>query len=324
MLIDLHCDTIYSLWEGKGDGDLVSSSLSVDRKKLEGTGPAAQCFALFTPMHEHLGERDRNKSPWKIVNELHDRFVSETEKAGIPQMRKVSDLSDGGIHAVLTTEEGASIEGDISRLEILKEWGVKIFGLTWNHENELAYPNTKGSPFAFDRQLMEKGLKDKGVEAVEECSRLGIIVDVSHLNDGGFMDVASIVKGPFVATHSNARSVTEVTRNLTDEQLRILADHGGVTGLNFCSAFLSDDKKGESRISDMVRHVMHIYKTAGEDVLAIGTDFDGIDGKLEILSSDKMYLLHDALIDAGLSERILDKMWYENALRVFASAENGW
>ena len=68
---------------------------------------------------------------------------------------------------------------------------------------------------------------------------------------------------------------------------------------------------------------MHIYKTAGEDVLAIGTDFDGIDGKLEIPSSDKMYLLHDALIDAGLSERILDKMWYENALRVFRSAQNG-
>ena len=325
MLIDLHCDTIYSLWEGKVEGDLASSSLSVDRKKLEGTGSAAQCFALFTPMYEHLGERDRNKSPWQVLNELHDRFVSETEKAGIPQMRKVSDLSDGGVHAVLTTEEGASIEGDISRLEILKEWGVKIFGLTWNHENELAYPNTEGSPFAFDGQLMEKGLKANGFEAVEECSRLGIIIDVSHLSDGGFADVASLVKGPFVATHSNARSITEVTRNLTDEQLKALADTGGMVGLNSFNEFVHP-VESEQTVDNLVKHLIHMVEIMGIDHVGFGFDFsEFLEGAtLSSFSSqatpytigleDASHVpnLIAAIRKAGFSEEEIEKFAYKN------------
>ena len=316
MLIDLHSDTIYALWDSPDKGSLVSSSLSIDRNKLYGGNVSGQCFALFVPMHEHVSEKHRGKSPWAILNELHDRFISEISSACIPQMKSADDLKEGTLHAILTTEEGASIEGDISRLSILKSWGVRIFGLTWNYENELGYPNS------CNPVIMAKGLKEKGIEAVEECGRLGIIVDVSHLSDGGFMDVAHYAKGPFIATHSNARSITCVSRNLTDDELRILADKGGVTGLNFCPAFLHDEKaiaedEAESRIEDMVRHVMHIYKTAGADVLAIGTDFDGIGGRLEIPSPDKLYLLHEALIKAGLTESILDKMWYGNAMRIF-------
>ena len=319
MLIDLHSDTIYALWDDPTKGSLVSSSLSIDRNKLYGGNVSGQCLALFVPMHEHVPENHRGKSPWTILNELHDRFISEISSAGIPQMESADDLEDGTLHAILTTEEGASIEGDISRLSILKGWGVRIFGLTWNYENELGYPNSS------DPEIMAKGLKEKGIEAVEECGRLGIIVDVSHLSDGGFIDAAHHAKGPFIATHSNARSITGVSRNLTDDELRILADKGGVTGLNFCPAFLHDEKaiaedEAESRIEDMVRHVMHIYKTAGADVLAIGTDFDGIGGRLEIPSPDKLCLLRDALSKAGLSESVLDKMWYENALRVFRVA----
>ena len=319
MLIDLHCDTIYSLWNDPGKGSLASSSLSVDRKKLIDGNVSGQCFALFVPMHDHVPEKHRGKTPWKILNELHDIFAKEIADAGIQQMGKPEALLSGRPHAILTTEEGASIEGDISRLSILKSWGVKIFGLTWNYENELGYPNSN------DPEIMQKGLKEKGIEAVEECGRLGIIVDVSHLSDGGFMDVARYAKGPFIATHSNARSVTGASRNLTDEELRILADNGGVSGLNLCPAFLHDEKalteeEAESNIEDMVRHVIHIYRTAGEDVLAIGTDFDGIGGQLEIPSSDKLFLLRDALKKSGLTESVLDKMWYGNALRVFRAA----
>ena len=172
---------------------------------------------------------------------------------------------------------------------------MKIFGITWNFENELGYPNSR------DPEIMAKGLKEKGIEAVEECGRLGILVDVSHLSDGGFMDVARYSKLPFIATHSNSRSVTDVPRNLTDEELRILADHGGVAGLNLCPEFL----------------------TAGEDVLAIGSDFDGIGGKLEIPSPDYFYLLRDALEKNGIKQSVLDKMWYENAERIFLAAEEG-
>ena len=320
MLIDLHCDTIYSLWNDPGKGSLISSSLSVDRRKLLDGCVTGQCFALFVPMYEHVPGNHRGKTPWKILEELHEVFVRETEAAGIPQMRKAADLENDSLHAILTTEEGASIEGDISRLSILREWGVKIFGLTWNYENELGFPNSS------DPMVMAEGLKEKGIEAVEECGRLGIIVDVSHLSDGGFIDAVRYAKGPVIATHSDARSVTDVSRNLADEELRLLADKGGITGLNLCPAFLHDEKAlseddAESNISDMVRHVMHIYRTAGEDVLAIGTDFDGICGRLEIPSSGKLFLLRDALVKEGLAESVLDKMWYGNALRVFREAE---
>lgn len=320
MLVDLHSDTVFALWSDSSKGNLLSSSLSIDKKKLTEGGVTGQCFALFTPMYEHVPEKHQGKTPWEILNELHEIFLSETEKACIPQMMKADDLLSGKLHAVLTTEEGAAIEGDISRLSVLKDWGVKIFGITWNYENELGYPNSS------DPLIMSKGLKEKGIEAVEECERLGIIVDVSHLSDGGFMSVAEHSRKPFIATHSNSRTVTGVSRNLTDDELRILADHGGVTGLNFCPAFLHDEKAereedAESRIEDMVRHVMHIYRTAGADVLAIGTDFDGISGKLEIPTPERMYLLRDALSKAGLDESVLDRMWGLNALRVFREVE---
>ena len=320
-MIDLHSDTIYGLWSGK-DKSLIKNSLSIDKEKLEKGGVRGQCLALFTPMHECVSPEHRDKSPWQIVNELHDRFVLEITAAGIPQLSHASELSDDCVHAVLTTEEGGAIEGNLSRLSILKEWGVKIFGITWNFENELGYPNSR------DPEIMAKGLKEKGIEAVEECGRLGILVDVSHLSDGGFMDVARYSKLPFIATHSNSRSVTDVPRNLTDEELRILADHGGVAGLNLCPEFLHDasgesEAECSSRVSDMVRHIMHIYNTAGEDVLAIGSDFDGIGGKLEIPSPDYFYLLRDALEKNGIKQSVLDKMWYENAERIFLAAEEG-
>ena len=316
-MIDLHSDTIYSLWCRDDGSTIEKNDLSIRKETLIKAGVRGQCFALFTAMHEHVPERKRSLSLWQIVSELHDRFVKETESAGIPLLTDPEELKDGRLHAILTTEEGAAIEGDISRLSILRSWGVRIFGLTWNYENELAYPNST------DPDIMARGLKKKGFEAIEECSRLGILIDVSHLSDGGFDDVASHMKGPFLATHSNARAITDVPRNLTDMQLKTLADHGGVTGLNLCPAFLHDEKatvpeSAESRICDMVRHVMHIYRTAGSEVLAIGTDFDGIEGKLEIRTHQDMPKLFEALSAAGLPSSAIDRMAYGNAERVLS------
>ena len=319
-MIDLHCDTIWKIWQSDGKEHLRKNNFSVDYAKLADGNVRGQCFALFTPMHDLVPENKRNLSPWEIASELYAVFQREIEDAAIPQMRLVSDLDSHCPHAILTTEEGGLLEGDISRLSILKDWGVKIFGLTWNWENELAYPNSK------DPEVMSRGLKEKGIEAVEECNRLGIIIDVSHLSDGGFYDVAKYSKLPFVATHSNARCVTDVTRNLSDDMLVAIAEHGGVAGLNLCPAFLHEEtarreEDAESRIEDMVRHTLHVYKTAGEDILAIGTDFDGIGGKLEIPSPSEFHLLHDALEKNGMKPSVLDKMWYKNAERVLLSAE---
>ena len=303
MIIDLHSDTIYRIW--KDGGNLIRNDYSIDKAKLENGDVLFQCFALFVPMYENVPESKRDLSPWQILSELHSVFSEKTVEAGIDDK------------AVLTTEEGASIEGDISRLQTLKDWGVHIFGLTWNYENELGYPNSH------DRNIMGKGLKERGIEAVKECGRLGIAVDVSHLSDGGFWDVLKYAEGPVLATHSNARSIADVPRNLSDDSLRALADKGGIAGLNLCPAFLdasfsTDDANAISRVSDAARHVMHIWKTAGEDILALGSDFDGIEGNLEISSPDRFYLLSDELERQGMPMSIIEKLFYRNAQRVLS------
>ena len=303
MIIDLHSDTIYRIW--KDGGNLIRNDYSIDKAKLEKGDVLFQCFALFVPMYENVPESKRALSPWQILSELHSVFAEKTAEAGIDDK------------AVLTTEEGASIEGDISRLQTLKDWGVRIFGLTWNYENELGYPNSH------DKNVMGKGLKERGIEAVKECGRLGIAVDVSHLSDGGFWDVLRYAEGPVLATHSNARSIADVPRNLSDDSLRALADKGGVAGLNLCPAFLdvsfsTDDSNAMSRVSDAARHVMHIWKTAGEDILALGSDFDGIEGNLEISSPDRFYLLSDELEMQGMPISIIEKLFYRNAQRVLS------
>jgi membrane dipeptidase len=305
-MIDLHCDTISQL---KESDSLYENVLSVDIRKLERNHNSTQCFALFV-------KKDEVKSPWKRLCDLHDRFALEMErnKNTIRQVRTAEEIRSNPLPgAILTTEEGAVLEGDLSRIAILQSWGVRSFSLTWNFENELAWPNSKNPA------VMAKGLKEKGIQAITELEKHHIIVDVSHLNDGGIADVLKYSTKPFWASHSDSRAVTNVSRNLTDQQLRAMADKGCVAGLNFCAPFLSDAGDHVSRIQDMVRHVLHIRSVAGSGILAVGTDFDGIGGTLEIPTVDKMYLLRDALSKAGLSETELDGMWGRNALRVLGA-----
>lgn len=342
-MIDLHCDTVYALWKVRSGESLVSNSLHVDAEKMRAGGVCAQCFALFVPMHGHVPPSHAGTTPWQILQELYQRFLSEIRNSGgcLRQACSAADIlankSHGVLSAILTTEEGGSIEGDLDRLTVLRDMGVRIFSLTWNYENELAFPN---SP---DASVMVRGLKPLGFDAVDELNRLGVVVDVSHLSDGGVWDVAQASRKsgiPFVATHSNSRAMTAETRNLTDAMLCELADCGGVAGLNLCPAFLlpANDSKGVlsqspftdapapastvSRIEDMVRHVLHIRNVAGSEVLAIGTDFDGIGGTLEIDSSATLPLLRQALRKAGMPESELDRLWETNALRVFRAMED--
>lgn len=305
-MIDLHCDTIFHILDDKLS--LVHNELSVDIEKLEANHKSTECFAMFV----HLGK----ENPWKRVNDLHDEFVRQMElnKDRIVQVRSAEEIAaNPKCGAILTTEEGGILEGNLDRIATLAEWGVRSFTLTWNFENELAWPNSK------DPAVMARGLKEKGIEAIGLLEKHHIIVDVSHLNDGGFWDVVKYSTKPFWASHSDARAITGASRNMSDSMIRALSDKGGVMGLNFCTAFLSDDGKHESRIEDMVRHVLHEYKVGGSQVLAVGTDFDGIGGKLEIKDVSEMDRLRDRLAKAGLSQSELDAMWSGNAMRVLSA-----
>lgn len=195
--------------------------------------------------------------------------------------------------------------------------GVRLITLTWNHENCIGYPNSDNA------DIMAKGLKKTGIEVVERMNELGMIVDVSHLSDGGFYQVAELMakaKRPFVASHSNSRAVTGHPRNMTDQMIRMLAAQGGVMGLNLAPHFLDDTqrKDGSSRIADMVKHILHIRSVGGADVLAIGSDFDGIEGQLEVKRPQDFEMLWSEIAKAGVSSSELEKMWQGNGLRVLS------
>lgn len=203
----------------------------------------------------------------------------------------------------------------MARLEWLYGLGVRVLGLTWN------YANCFGAPNSQDPAVMSAGLTPFGRDAVVRMQELGMLVDVSHLSDGGFRDVAALARRPFVATHSNCRAFSPHPRNLTDEMIRALADRGGVMGLNFCPEFLTPAAAGrESRVEDLVAMARHEKRVGGIEVVAIGSDFDGIDGDLEIPDAARMPLLADGLSRGGFTDDEIDKILCGNVLRVIRDA----
>lgn len=315
--IDCHCDTLTELQEGE---TLRVNQRNVSLQALRDAECMIQFCSIFIPTGTFPAE-ERNR---RIVEE-YDRILTVCQKELGKNSKELVKILSGkeviqcqqekktGI--LLTIEDGGVFMGDIRRLYKAYEDGVRLVTLTWNHENEIGYPNST------DADVMCRGLKRFGYEVLEEMCRLGMLVDVSHLSDGGFLDTAEFMKKkglPFVASHSNARALCPHQRNLPDEYIKILADTGGVMGLNFAAHFLNEKEKadGNSRVEDMVRHVLHIRDIGGTEVLAIGSDFDGVSSRMEIDSPLKMHLLYEALHKAGMTEGELEKMFYKNVLRV--------
>lgn len=286
--IDLHCDSA-TVSSDKGYS-LSDGNLQVNFDKLLSNGCAAQCFAIFTD-----GENPREK-----FYKYFDFFSTSVRTNNLTLVDCFSKLSDGKPNAILTVENLGFTDGDMGEIYALKSLGVVMASLVWNNENCFAYPN--GTPF--------RGLKPLGREAVELLDSLKIIVDLSHLSDGGTDEILEHRKIPTVASHSNARSVCNAPRNLTDRQIKYIADCGGVIGVNFCKKFL-----GEGEPFDCVlRHIKHIIKTGGEDAVAFGCDFDGIPAVRGLEGCEKMPALIEYISDE-LGSRITEKLCFENFAR---------
>ena len=205
------------------------------------------------------------------------------------------------------------LDGDLERLDDLYERDVRLITLTWNYENCIGYPNSR------NRSVMEKGLTHFGKEVVERMNDMGMLIDVSHLSDGGFRDCIRYSRLPVVASHSNARSLCSHPRNLSDEMLRALGEKGGVAGVNFYSAFLSE--RGAADLDDIAAHTAWMIRKAGEDSVALGTDFDGFEpdslpaGIQGVQDMDRVW---DAMRRRGITPRQIDKIAFENAARVIS------
>lgn len=317
--IDLHCDSLLRIFNDYDQENLYENkNLSVDFKSLKNGGALAQFFAVFLPDQETLKEMNLSK----IDDDLYIKKLIKILKKEVKVNNELIEMAytyqdilnnkkENKISAFLTIEDGRSVNADLEKIKKYYEAGIRLITLLWNHENCFGYPNSS------DPKIMNKGLKKFGIEAVKYMNQIGMIIDVSHLSDAGFYDVAEHSQKPFIASHSNARNLAAHPRNLKDDMIKIIAEKGGVIGLNFAPQFLNENSSNlDSRIEEMVEHLNYIKNIGGESVLALGSDLDGIQGNLEIDSSRKMPLLFKALKKNGWSDDLIEKFKAENALRV--------
>ena len=303
-MIDLHCDTIMQLLDHPDSGDLYRNTWKIDIEKLQKAHSKVQDFALFI----NLGETN---DPYGRYEEMRNLCTTQIHLYGghIQHVLSYQDVESvyesGKIGALMSIEEGGVLGGDLDKLKQAYQDGIRLITLTWN------YPNGLGEPHCGEQH---KKLTPKGIEFVEAMQDLGIIVDCSHLNDAGTEQLGDILDAPFVASHSNAREVTAHTRNLPDNLIKLIANKGGVIGLNFAQSFLGTSPV--SRIEDIVKHGLYLINKGGEDVVALGTDFDGIKPNTEIKDASEMYRLYDAFKEAGLSVEQCEKLFWKNADRL--------
>ncbi len=325
-VVDMHCDTIAGIYQDHVNGGNVSvrqNQMMVDLLKMREGDYCLQNFALFT----HLGNIDT--PPFEYCMKLLDTFYSELEAhqdligivkswADIEQNRK-----QGRMSALLTIEEGGVCQGELAFLRNFYRLGVRMMTLTWNFPNELAFPNHKETLADGSVQVAAdtvNGLTDTGIAFVREMERLGMIIDVAHLNDAGIWDVFRHTRAPLVASHSNARALASNPRNLTDEMIKSLSQRGGVMGINYYSRFLRDFGPEEariSRISDMVAHMKHIKNVGGIQCIGLGSDFDGISGELEMGTAAQLPRLADEMERQGFTIGEIEAVFGENVLRVY-------
>ena len=203
------------------------------------------------------------------------------------------------VKPVLAVEGGAVLNGKLENTEKLYNDGVKILTLTWNGDNEIASG-------CFSEE--DKGLTSFGKEAVKEMTKRKIIPDVSHLGEKSFYDLCEETDFPFIASHSDSFSINPHVRNLKDEQIKIIVERKGLIGLNFYNKFLGQG----SAVEMLVKHADYILNLGAEDVLCMGSDFDGCSIDEELKGIEKMESLYHVFINR-FGEKLTDKIFYENA-----------
>ncbi|RLC77192.1 MAG: membrane dipeptidase [Chloroflexi bacterium] len=276
---------------------------------LEG-GVTAQVFALFIPTDE------LPSGPLRYTLHLMDAFYEALDKAAerLLLARTAADIrrakEEGKLAAILSMEGAEGIEEDLTVLKMLYRLGLRMLGITWSRRNKAADGVSDEGP--------DEGLTDFGRELVAELNRLGIIIDVSHLAPKGVADVLEASQHPVVASHSNAYALCPHYRNLTDEQIRAIADKGGVIGVTFVPRFLTTGP-ADASLEHVLDHIDHIIRVAGVDHVGIGSDFEGFSDPSPKGLEDVTCFpnITKGLLERGYSEDVVEKILGGNFLRVF-------
>ncbi len=224
-------------------------------------------------------------------------------------------LDNGKLAAILHIEGAEGIDPDLHMLDVLYESGLRSIGPVWSRSNIFGH----GVPFRFPSTPdTGPGLTERGRALVQACNRLKIMIDLSHLNEAGFWDVAKMSDAPLVATHSNAYAVCHHSRNLTDRQLAAIRESRGMVGVNFATSFIRPDgrRNDDTPLEEMIRHMDHLIEHVGVDGVGFGSDFDGATIPAEIGDVRGLPRLVDAMRRHGYDEATLRKLCYENWINV--------
>ena len=306
-IIDLHCDT---LTECEKQGLTLFNDHTQLGFGRVGTDGWCQATAVFMPDHLRGAAAveyfDRVYRFWRQQLEMWKDLLAEAV------CLEEDCMAAGDRPALFLTVEGGSVlAGDLSRIKLLAQRGVRMLTLTWNAANELG-----------GGQAEDIGLTPLGRQAIPLLEQHNIIVDVSHLGDTAFWQVAELAKRPFVASHSNARAVCPHPRNLTDDQFRAIVKSGGIVGLNFCEYFISNLGPTQP-VECLLAHIDHFVGLGGADHIALGSDFDGAALPVWLDRSEKLDSAIALMIKSGLDPALAEKICYKNARAFFARYRAG-
>lgn len=287
-------------------------SVSLD-ELVEDYGEEADEVVLDDPIDPDYA-RDFVDSMMLRLHELAD--ASEGALVVVHDLAELQECREQGRHAAILHFEGAEpLSGDPELLEHYYSWGLRSLGLVWSRSNEFG----TGVPFRFPSSPdTGPGLSEAGFDLVRACNALGVVLDLSHLNEQGFWDVARTSSHPLVASHSNAHALCPSARNLTDEQLLAIRDSGGIVGVNFCASDLRDDGQDSSDtpIELVLEQIEYMAELMGIDHVGLGTDFDGAVAPEGLDDVTALPGLLEALAERGFSDEDLAKLAFANWERV--------
>ncbi|MGK9167275.1 dipeptidase [Inquilinus limosus] len=313
----------------------------LDLPRARRGGFAGGMFAIFPPSPHSSGSIDRMQGGSYAVPLPPELGLAEAQAAttamasillrleragGLSVCRSVAEIraaiARDSLATVFHIEGCEAIDTDFRMLDLLYAAGLRSLGIVWSRPNAFGH----GVPFQFPGSPdTGPGLTDAGRALVRECNERRILIDLSHLNEKGFWDVAELSTAPLVATHSNAHSVCPHARNLTDRQLDAIRDSGGLVGLNFATAFLRPDgsMNADTDLEIMVRHVDALIERLGEDGVGLGSDYDGATVPAAIKDAAGLPRLFEALRARGYDEPLLRKIGTENWFRVLERTWGG-
>lgn len=323
-VFDGHNDLLWHLHKAgdrTGAGFIAGREGAIDLGKCRRGGMVGGLFAIWVP---DPGQGDT--ASCAPVAPDHARAVTLQMAATLLQLTRAhpdairlctsaADIAAaraaGAIAAVMHLEGAEGIGPDLAELEVLHAAGLRSLGPVWSRPNIFGH----GVPFAYPSGPdIGPGLTEAGKRLVAQCERLGVLVDLSHLNEAGFWDVARQATRPLVATHSNVHLLSAQSRNLTESQLSAIAESGGLVGLNFACAFLRADGRedADTPLSVMVRHLVHLVERLGEGGVALGSDFDGAGIPAAIGDAGGLQALVGAMREAGFGEDLIARICWRN------------